>query len=259
MTIPAWFWTWARWYLGRSEYKGHARDPKLRPASAPTRIPAWAWAELVRRFLKPAAPKPPAPTLADLGRNVMFTAWNPAAAVSTPKHWTVALSADPAFEAAVLAALPKIRANGNRIAVWGVQTQIGVDRIRAFAKKIGATIEIMQAEDSDQYETSKAAGAKLVVGNPNAWTDAQRADATARAQRGEVAFLMEVYTNAGEPWPSVASSRNVPIVSEVLGVGWGATPYQLADYGANTPAGVWKTIGVYLAENMSPGSWALLP
>lgn len=42
--IPAWFWPWARWYLGRNEFKGHARDPRLRPKEAPARIPAWAWA-----------------------------------------------------------------------------------------------------------------------------------------------------------------------------------------------------------------------
>lgn len=54
--VPAWFWVWARWYLGRSEFKGHARDPKLRPASAPKLIPAWAWVAFRTRFL--SRPKP---------------------------------------------------------------------------------------------------------------------------------------------------------------------------------------------------------
>lgn len=39
------FFTWARWYLGRSEFKGHAREPGLRP-DVPRRIPAAWWKRL---------------------------------------------------------------------------------------------------------------------------------------------------------------------------------------------------------------------
>ena len=41
--VPSWFWEWGRWYLGHAEYADRARDPEVRPAAAPTRIPNWAW------------------------------------------------------------------------------------------------------------------------------------------------------------------------------------------------------------------------
>lgn len=56
--IPAWFWSWASWYLGRDSFKGHARDPHLRPKSAPARVPAWAWARLAFAQAGRAVPKP---------------------------------------------------------------------------------------------------------------------------------------------------------------------------------------------------------
>lgn len=42
---PDTFWTWARWYLGRSEFTGHQRDPKVRP-NVPKKIPASWWGRL---------------------------------------------------------------------------------------------------------------------------------------------------------------------------------------------------------------------
>lgn len=60
--IPAWFWPWAAWYLGRDQFKGHAREAALRPKDAPARIPAWAWARLALIAAgKPAPPPPPKP------------------------------------------------------------------------------------------------------------------------------------------------------------------------------------------------------
>lgn len=210
--------------------------------------------EAIRVALGAVTP-PPLP-LSELGRNVMFTAWNPAAALRCPPHWKIALSADPAYDAAARAAAPKVKAHGNPLAVWGVQTQIGTQRIKDFARDVGADFLIFQAETVDEYDTAIAAGASMIVGNPNSWTQAQRDDAI---NREGLATLFEVYANAGSPWPDTASSRGVPVVSEVLGVGWGPSPFQLADYLPHTPAGVWATIGVYLAENMSEESWGLLP
>jgi len=43
LVVPSWFWEWGRWYLGRSEYQGRARDQSVRPAAAPQVIPRWAW------------------------------------------------------------------------------------------------------------------------------------------------------------------------------------------------------------------------
>jgi hypothetical protein len=103
------------------------------------------------------------------------------------------------------------------------------------------------------------AGAKVIVGNTNAWTQAQRDDAMYRGTG--LATMLEVYTNAasGSHWPDTASAQGVPVTSEVLGVGWGPNPYQLRDYLARTPPGIWASISVYYAEGMSDESWALLP
>jgi len=49
---PRWFWPWARWRLGRAEFKPFgAASATRRPGSAPTTIPGWAWQrlEVVRR------------------------------------------------------------------------------------------------------------------------------------------------------------------------------------------------------------------
>lgn len=213
-----------------------------------------AWELYLRK--EPATPPPP-PTLAEIARNIMFTAQAPEAALRCPQHWRIAISADPAYDTAARAAAPKIKAAGHLLAVWGVQTQVGVDRIRDLGRNVGADFLIFQAETPDEYDTAMAAGASVVIGNPNNWTDAQRADATARGNT--VAHLFEVYANEGSQWPDEASSRGVPITSEVLGVGFGANPYQLRDYLARTPPSVWPTISVYAAGYMTDESWGLLP
>lgn len=42
--VPGWFWEWARWYLHRGEFEDKPfRARETRPASAPQRIPPWAW------------------------------------------------------------------------------------------------------------------------------------------------------------------------------------------------------------------------
>lgn len=44
--LPAWFWPWLKWYLGKGEYLGDPRNPARRPANAPAKIPQWAWDRL---------------------------------------------------------------------------------------------------------------------------------------------------------------------------------------------------------------------
>lgn len=39
-------WKWARWYIGLAEFKGHARDPQLRPTNVPRKVPASGWAKV---------------------------------------------------------------------------------------------------------------------------------------------------------------------------------------------------------------------
>lgn len=59
--IPDWFWAWAEWRLGRGAYKGHAKDPKMRPAIVPAKIPFWAWAKLAIMTGAPVPEEPPTP------------------------------------------------------------------------------------------------------------------------------------------------------------------------------------------------------
>lgn len=239
--------------------------PTVPPKRRPLAGDPWArtFIEAIRVGLEweQSPPPPSLPSLAELGRNVMFTAWNPEAALRCPAHWKIAISADPGpegkWDTAGRFVAPKIKQSGRLLAVWGVQTQIGADRIRDFGAVVGADYLIFQAETAEEFETAIAAGATVIVGNPNSWTDEQREYAISRGDT--LATLFEVYSNAGSPWPDAASSRNVPITCEVLGVGWGPNPYQLADYKPHTPPGVWQTMSVYLAENMSEESWGLLP
>ncbi len=52
---PVWFWTWARWRLGRGEFRTAGPGRAHRPRSAPSQIPPWAWRRLAV-IGKPAAP-----------------------------------------------------------------------------------------------------------------------------------------------------------------------------------------------------------
>ncbi len=47
LPIPKWFWSWAQWYLGRSEFKGDPRNSATRPPAAPREIPWWGWQRLL--------------------------------------------------------------------------------------------------------------------------------------------------------------------------------------------------------------------
>lgn len=59
--LPKWFWQWAAWRLGEGAYKDLGpMNPGARPASAPTRIPPWAWDRLSALLEARAAIKPQA-------------------------------------------------------------------------------------------------------------------------------------------------------------------------------------------------------
>lgn len=211
----------------------------------------------------PTPALPPAPI--DLARHVMFTAQAPEVCLGRlPGHWRVALTADPGpdgkWDTAVRAAAPKLKDAGHLVAVWGNQSQLGSARIEAVARDVGAHFVIYQAETPAEYDTAMNAGARFLVGNPNSWTQTQRDDATARANRGELVVLFEVYSNMDGVWPDTASSRGVPIATEVVGVGgWEGRPnVQLPAYKLRTPAGVWSTLSVYAGEYMDDASWAAL-
>lgn len=43
---PHWYWRWTEWKLGEGYAKGHRLERAIRPHSAPSRIPGWAWQRL---------------------------------------------------------------------------------------------------------------------------------------------------------------------------------------------------------------------
>jgi hypothetical protein len=66
LPIPGWFWEWARWYLGRSEFdEAGPRSPAIRPGAAPTYVPGWAWERV--RVLEGGEPTPVPPNVLDRG------------------------------------------------------------------------------------------------------------------------------------------------------------------------------------------------
>jgi hypothetical protein len=145
-----------------------------------------------------------------------------------------------------------------------VQTQIGAQAIRDFQSRYGLDYCCFQGETSEEYKTAIEAGADVMVGNANSWSDDQRKDATSRVNVGSLAFTQEAYTNLGGPWPKDTSSSGVPAASFTLGVydgsheqadGWNPS---LQSYKDNTPASAWPSVSVYHAAGMNPSEWGLL-
>jgi hypothetical protein len=211
-------------------------------------------------------PPPPAPLIAKLAQKVVYCAQNPLTVLGASSDHIPALTADPGYASFNTPdVVIHLRSKFPRIAGWGVQTQIGAQAIHDFVDRLGLDYAIFQGETSDEYRTAIDAGAKVIVGNANAWTDAQRQDATVRVNQGHLAFAQEAYTNLGGPWPESTSSGGVPAASLVIGVydgtaevpgaGWNPS---VAEYKAHTPPGVWQTISVYHAAGVNPAEWQLL-
>jgi hypothetical protein len=208
----------------------------------------------------PEPPQPqPTPGLAAKAQKLVFCAQAPLTALGAPASYIPCLTADPGYASFVDASvISQLRAKFKTIAAWGVQTQIPVRTIRDFAARWALDYVILQGETSDEYRTAIEAGANVIVGNSNSWSESQRQDATARINRGELAFSFETYTNEGAPWPRDSSSAGVPAASFCLGryaARWNPT---LADYKANTPASAWPLVSVYHAAACTPADWALL-
>ena len=239
----------------------------------------------------PPPPPPPGPVPSlDKGRNVIFTAWRPSAGLHNNKY-KLAITADihvtsspddneatraqkaNDFIASAKAAAQTARAQGQKVVVWGNQSQIGVSSIRGFAVTLGTEDIIWQAET--QYEL-KDIGIDLdgsilsghpitddaqvvVIGNSNSWTQEQRNAVTTLCNAGRFIFIFETYTNQGDPWPDQSTSSGVPVASVSPGVGWGPYPHQLPEYKLHTSAAQWPYISPYLAEDFDATSWAVLP
>jgi hypothetical protein len=211
-------------------------------------------------------PPPSENTLTKLAQKVIFCAQAPLSAMGAPPGHTIALTADPAYASFVDdGVIDQLYSRFKLIAAWGVQTQIPAQAIRDFQARYGLDYCIFQAETSEEYRTAVECGAEVVVGNANAWTDAQREDATSRVYAGELAFSQETYTNLGGPWPKDSSAGGVPAASFCLGVydgtneqpgkGWNPS---LQSYKDNTPAGAWPLVSVYHAAGVNPAEWGLL-
>ena len=225
----------------------------------------------------PAPPPPPPNQLAVLGQNVLFTAWNPHAGLRAPVKYKLAITADvhvacspndtdavraqkaAAYTAAATQAAAIRKQAGGLVAVWGNQAQIGADQIQSFGKLLNADYLIFQAETMGEFNSAITGGAKIIIGNANSWTAAQRETAKTMVTAGTLVYIHETYTNQGEPWPEASSSQGVPAASLAPGVGWGPTPYQLPEYKLHTPPAVWPTISPYLAEDFATASWDVLP
>lgn len=149
--LPSSFWTWARWYLGHGEYKGHARDPRLRP-NVPRRIPATWWVEFRRRFVSQRDPQAQ-PERSFFASRGVFTAWDPLAALKAgPDAW-VAVRPDLAG--------PKLAwALGlSRAVVWEAEATLG----QAAVDRYGAKAYIAQAEGPGQLEAALNIGPSIHV------------------------------------------------------------------------------------------------
>jgi len=240
---------WARWR--------EQGAPRPRPSGLPARIPAAWWQRYKRDHPRKPAPPPVTPPPVTPPAHlepvrVVFTAWNPALALDTPAGWTVGLSADLAYRAAVLAAAPVLHAAGIPVAPWADCSSTPPARITELADQLAAAgvpvaFLIGQAETPVEYRNARAAGLRVIIGNASALEPAQLADATARATAGTLTWLQEAYWGDGYGPPSTVSANGIPAAGLVAGVYPPACPHTLADYIADLPS-MAATCSVYLRE-----------
>lgn len=93
--------------------------------------------------------------------------------------------------------------------------------------------------------------ARVIVGNPNAWTEKQRETATRMVEAGDLSVAAEVYRiDPGY------SSQGVPIASVVYGVAMDGGLYiPLTDYLDQMPTSYQATFGVWHAAGLQPEAW----
>jgi hypothetical protein len=208
---------------------------------------------------EPAPTPPPATSLAALAQKLVFCAQNPLSALGAPASYIPALTADPGYASFVSpSVVSQLRSRFAKVAAWGVQTQIGAQAIRDFQARYGLDYSIFQGETAEEYSTAIQAGAQVIVGNSNAWSESQRADAANRVNAGTLAFCFECYTNEGAPWPEASSSAGVPADSFCLGLYAAKWEPSLQAYKDHTPSSVWPLVSIYHAAGVNPSEWGLL-
>jgi hypothetical protein len=217
--------------------------------------------EGIKHLEKPPVPKPPqGAELRVKAQKLIFCAQNPLTCMGASSGHIPCLTADEGGYGSFYnpSVISQLRSKFPVIAAWGVQTQIGAQQIRDFAAKYGLDYCIFQGETDEEYRTAIEAGAQVIVGNPNAWSQASRDDATRRINDGQLALSFETYTNEGAPWPEASSSGGVPAASFCLGIYPAKWNPSAADYKAHTPAAAWPLVSVYHASALSPADWQVL-
>lgn len=271
------FWAWVAWMDAKRNAATVGKPLPPRPRIVTTylkshyKIPALWWARYAIHVGTPVKPpNPPVPVpppvpLAAHVQNIIFAAQSPLTALGAPSKYGIALTADPAYaEWATPSTVAALRQAGHRVYAWGNQSQIPAMAIYSLRDRLKLDGCIFQSETENELLSGFAAGAQLFVGNPNSWVG-RISTWNRRAQAGEVAMSMEVYTNAtGSPWPSGASSQGAIIASECIGcydasgehsgVGRDIQPSQ---YKQHTPPAIWAGICVYHAAGVWEGWGAL--
>ncbi len=204
------------------------------------------------RAVSPPPPPPPPPPSGGAIQNIIYCAQGPLEALHCTKPgFKPALTADPGYASFVTpSVVSSLKAHFGTCGAWFVQTQVSQSHALDFVRAYGLDFLIYQGETSEEYRTAIEMGARLMVGNANSWTDAQRADATARCNAGSLAFAQESYTNTGGPWPNATGSAGVPAASLVIGVYQDVWNPSVADYKAHSTPAQWGGISIYHAAGV---------
>jgi hypothetical protein len=206
----------------------------------------------------PPPPPPPPPGLRPL-RNVMFWAEvdedDIARALAMPARWTHAVTADLGYRSeTLLAMVHALRGAGRTVRPWcdcreptdpapGTPYRVAL----AMSAELGLAEPIGECESSLELGRALAAGARDMVGNPNAWTPAERAMVTTRIMHGELAVSGEHYGVHPD-----YSAGGVPIDSVTLGVALDAGVHvPIGDYWPVMTPGQRQTFCVYHGHRLT--------
>jgi hypothetical protein len=198
-------------------------------------------------------------------RNIVFTAQDPLAALETPPHYKIAVSADPAYRIAVLSAIPEFKKRGRTLFSWSDCRFTSAAEARSLAETYNLAGWIGQGETPAEFDHAIEAGAQLLVGNPNSWGDpgdeSRRDLAKRRIAEGTFALICECYrSESGHPWPDEYGTQGVDVASWCIGVYPSRYGYfTVPEYLERTPEAARPHIGMYYAEGARPEDRKALP
>lgn len=294
--IPAEWWrflAWAKWRM-----RGH---PSPRPAVIPPTIPGrwWVWKRDLEALLAVHHdhPIPGVSALALAARNVEFCAQEPELAKDLKRHQRVAWSADQAYPLDP-GLVEEVRGTVAGMFSWSdcrprpsdpdAEPPFGTPALFAIQLAVDRRLDGWIGQAETWKELRHAAGidtdgrlmtpgemlaafghserAQIVVGNPNDWMAAQRTQVISMCLAGQLAVIVECYTNNAHPWPDAYDSRGVPVASWCLGCydasdenpnarGW----LDPLDYQPHMAPDQWANAGSYHLAGIRPGKIATLP